>query len=116
VLVLKGLTAFGLIDHRGSPNLVSFLVAVVLLQFPLLALMKAGLALLTKSGRVSLSISNQINLLCVPMVISVVAFLKTAIPYFEHNGNGYGVAALACTLTFTVLCVLVFRAWHKLQA
>jgi hypothetical protein len=113
VLARKGLAAAGLIDKRGGPTFLALLMVWIILQPLLMALAKAGLAISETRGRIGVSPSAQINLLFVALVISVVAFGKTLIPYLQHKAPAYGIAALVSAVAFGIFCVLVFRVWNK---
>jgi hypothetical protein len=113
-LFLGCLTLLGVMrGGAGFPGFQPILVAGLVLQVPLLALLKAGFALRASSGHAGISPAATINLFLVGLVITVVAFLKTCVPYLQTGSRASGIGALASAATFVVLCIFLFRWWNK---
>jgi hypothetical protein len=123
-LGLAVLNALGVLKGGADyPGFVPLLSAAFVLQLPLLALIKGGFVLressgegdlgLRESGGMSIKPEAAFPLLFVGLVISVVAFLKTCVPYFQTKSTSAGIGALISALTFTVLSILLIRLWNK---
>ena len=112
LLLLKTLSSIGL--AKGSIKEPSLLVAIFFFLFGAMLtifLIKLGNNILQSHG--GLSLSAKINLLMLGLVVAVVVFLKSAVPYLTrgHSGLAGGVALLS-TVMFATLCWLLVRVWR----
>jgi len=112
LLLLKTLSSIGL--AKGSIKEPSLLVAIFFFLFGAMLtifLIKLGNNILQSHG--GLSLSAKINLLMLGLVVAVVVFLKSAVPYLTrgHSGLAGGVALLS-TVMFATLCWLLVMVWR----
>lgn len=113
LLLLQTLITLGLSKSNGKePGLLVafffFLFGTMLTIF----LIKLGLNISQSKG--GLSLGAKINLLFIGLVIDVVVFLKSAVPYFtqEHDRWAGSVTLLSVTI-FVSLCWLLVRVWRS---
>lgn len=112
ILLLQTITSIGLTKSTGKePGLLValffFLFGAMLTNF----LFKLGHNISQSKGGLGLGI--KINLVIVGLVVSVVAFLKSAVPYFTrgHSGLAGGVALLSAVM-FASFCWLLVSVWR----
>ena len=112
LLLLKILTSIGL--TKSSVKEPSLLIAIFFFLFGAMLsifLIKLGNNIL--QSREGLSLGTKINLLMVGLVIAVVLFLKSAVPYFTRGHSGLaGSVALLSAAMFATFCWLVVRVWR----
>ena len=112
LLLLKTLTSIGL--AKSTVNEPGRLVVIFLFLFGAMLtifLIKLGNNILLSQGR--LSLGTKINLLMVGLVVAVVVFLKSAVPYFTRGHSGLaGSVALLSAVMFATLCWLLVRVWR----
>ena len=112
LLLLQILIAIGLMKGNGKePGLLAafffFLFGTMLTIF----LIRLGHSISQSRGGPSLG--AKINLLFVGLVLDVVVFLKSAVPYFTRGHSGLaGSVALLSALMFATLCWLLVRVWR----
>jgi len=113
LLILQILTAVGLAKSNGKePGLLVafffFLFGMMLTIF----LIKLGHNISHSKG--GLSLGAKINLLFVGLVVDVVVFLKSAVPYFTQGHSGWaGSIALLSAVVFATLGWLLVRVWRS---
>lgn len=112
LLFLKTLTSIGLVKSGGKePGL---LVAIFFFLFGAMLtifLIKLGNNILQSRG--GLGLGAKINLLMVGLVVAVVVFLKSAVPYFTRGHSGLaGSVALLSAIIFAILCWLLVKVWR----
>ena len=112
LLLLKILTFIGL--TKSSIKEPSLLVAVFFFLFGAMLtifLIKLGNNVLHSQD--GLSLGTKINLLMVGLVLAVVAFLKSAVPYFTRGHSELaGSVALLSAVVFAAFCWLLVRVWR----
>lgn len=112
LLLLQVLTSIGLAKSSGKePGLLVasffFLFGAMLTIF----LIKLGHNILQSKG--GLSLRAKINLLIVGLVVNVVVFLKSAVPYFTRGHSGLaGSVALLSAVIFATLCWMLVAVWR----
>ena len=112
LLLLQILTAVGLAKGNGKePGLLVafffFLFGAMLVIF----LIKLGHSI--SRGKGGLSLGAKINLLFVGLVVDVVVFLKSAVPFLTRGRSGWaGGVALLSVVMFATLCWLLVRVWR----
>ena len=92
LLLLQTLTSIGL--AKSSVKEPGLLVAIFFFLFGAMLtifLIKLGNNILLSQGR--LSLGTKINLLMVGLVVAVVVFLKSAVPYFTRGQVGWRAAS-----------------------
>jgi hypothetical protein len=112
LLLLQTLTSIGLAKSSGKePGL---LIAFFFLLFGAMLtifLIKLGHNISQSKG--GLSLGAKINLLIVGLVVDVVVFLKSAVPYFTRGHSGLaGSVALLSVVMFATLCWLLMWVWR----
>jgi hypothetical protein len=112
LLVLQTLTSIGLAKANGKePGLLVasffFLFGAMLTIF----LFKLGHNISHSKGE--LSLGAKINLLTIGLVVDVVVFLKSAIPYLNRGHSAWaGSVALLSAIVFATFCWLLVRVWR----
>ena len=112
LLLLKTLISIGL--AKSSVKEPGLLVAIFFFLFGAMLtifLIKLGNNILPSQGR--LSLGTKINLLMVALVVAVVVFLKSAVPYFTRGHSELaGSVALLSAVVFAAFCWLLARVWR----
>lgn len=112
LLLLQTLTSTGLV--KSSPKDPGLLVASFFFLFGAMLtifLIKLGHNISQSKG--ALSLGAKINLLMIALVVDVVVFLKSAVPYLSHGHSGLaGSVALLSVVMFAALCWLLVRVWR----
>ncbi|HBB94132.1 MAG TPA: hypothetical protein DC054_01965 [Blastocatellia bacterium] len=112
LLLLQTLTAIGLAKSNSKePGL---LVASFFFLFgAMLTIFLIRLGRNISQSRGGFSLGAKINLLFVGLIVDVVVFLKSAVPYLTRGHGGLaGSVALLSALMFAILCWLLVRVWR----
>jgi hypothetical protein len=112
VLLLKTLTSIGLVKSGvKEPGLLVVIFFFLFGAMLTIFLIKLGNNILQSRG--GLSLGTKINLLMVGLVVAVVVFLKSAVPYLTPGHSRLaGSVALLSAIMFAILCWLLVRVWR----
>jgi hypothetical protein len=109
LLLLKTLASIGLV--KSSVKEPSLLITIFFFLFGAMLtifLIKLGNNILQNQG--GLSLGSKINVLMIGLVVTVVVFLKSAVPYFTRGHSRLaGSVALLSAVVFAALCWLLVR-------